>query len=117
MSEHEPEGPPPPAQPVLLYRPPEAPEAVTFTEPSVSAGCFTAGFFILAGTLLALVGFKIMHASARDNFRTLGFVFALPAAIGVGMLKTRRWRPFGSGLLIGVGVAMVFGGMCLWGSW
>ena len=118
MPPDEPEPSPPPANTVLPYRPPEARQRVDYRHPSVSAGCFTAGFFILAGAiLLAFVGFTATRASGRNSFRALGFVFALPAAIGVALLKMHRWRAYGTGLLIGVGVALVFGGMCLWGSW
>ena len=110
--------PPPPADAVLPYRPPEGPPEIDYHALGVNAGCFTAGFFVLFGSLLlALVGLKITRWAGRESYAALGFVFALPAAIGVGLLRSRRWVNFGVGLLIGVIVGVLIGALCIWATW
>jgi hypothetical protein len=118
MSRDEPEQSPPKADHVLPYRPPEAPPEINYDHSSVSAGCFTAGFFILAGSLVMIfAGLRIGRWSARAGYTAFGVVFALPAAIGAGMRFSRRWGHFGVGLMIGVCVAVVFAALCIWAIW
>ena len=120
MSPDEPEPLPPQSDRILSYHSPQPPQPqprARSSDGAAAGGCLLSLIFIVGGVFLVLVEVVVNSRSDWVGFSAAGLVFAAPAALGVGMRKSRRWGSFAAGLLTGVGVAGLIAGICFASMW